>query len=174
MLIIKPKEQHLPTALRAAFINSVEYGAPGSVLATQFHAGRVIEIHMADKTFSPVLDGLTRPHGGMLYDDGMIATDTAGGAVVHKTAEAVTRFDFTALPGKSDDTKDLEWLQTSHLNDKVIITIDSNRTAFVFFDPQNKKYMTVPFDPNWAVQDFIVMDDPQPALIKKINQYFDK
>ena len=116
-IITKPKEQQLPTALRAAFINSAEYGNKGEVLATQFHAGRVIRIDKSNGTFIPLIDGLTRPHGGMLFKDGYLATDTAGGGVVINSEKELSKFDFSTLPGKPDSARDIEWLQTSHFTD---------------------------------------------------------
>ena len=82
------------------------------------------------------------------------------------------RYDFTNLPGKSESTKELEWLQTSHFQNEVIITIDSNRTAFVFFDIFAQKRMIVPFDTNWAVQDFVILDSYQKELFDKIEDSF--
>jgi hypothetical protein len=108
----------------------------------------------------------------MCYQNGYLATDTAGGGVVHKSAEQTVRYDFTNLSGKSESTKDLEWLQTSHYLGDTIITIDSNRTSFVFFDTAAKKRMLVPFNSNWAVQDFVILDSYAEMLFEKIEDYF--
>ena len=170
LLISDPRAQQLPTALRAAFINSAEYNSQGNILATQFHAGRVIAIDRRTGRFTTIIDGLSRPHGGMEYKNGCLATDTAGGGVFFKNDEELIRYDFTTLPGKSEATKDMEWLQTSHFHNDTIITVDSNRTSFIFFDPDAKKYMAVPFDSNWAVQDFVLLENYKEKLFMKIGK----
>ena len=167
-----PGEQHLPTAQRAAFINSAEYTADGTVLATLFHKGEVIEIEQRSGAFTTVLDGLSKPHGGMPYKSGYLVTNTGGGNVQMKTPDTHTVFDFTKLPGKAAAVKDLEWLQSSHIKRNTVVTIDSNRTSFVFFDAEQKKRCMVAFDKNWAVQDFVFLTGDCQQNLATIKAWF--
>ena len=131
-----------------------------------------LELDRDTGTFEKKIDGLTRPHGGMEYSSGLLATDTAGGAVVRQDENTSVRYDFTTMPGKAEGTENMEWLQTSHFADNTIITIDSNRTSFVLFDPEAGKRAIVPFSADWAVQDFVLLKGNQEALYTKIKNYF--
>ena len=158
MLIENPIEQVLPTAMRAAFINSVVYDAdsPANILGTFFHKGAVYKINMNDKQASSALEGLKSPHGGFKLNNEIMATSTATGEVVIGNIDNQKRYIFENLPGKPDYLDSLEWLQNSKLIGDNIITIDSNRTSFVIFNPKTELYSMIPYDNNWAIQDMIV------------------
>ncbi len=169
-LIHDPENQVLPTAMRAAFINSVSYSPdPGKILATFFHEGAVYEIDRSTGKASPVVTGLKTPHGGMVYGDGYLATSTGSGEVVFREGDLQTHYQFSNLPGKPGELGELEWLQNSFPVDDFIITIDSNRTAFILFNPQQKVYARIPYDPDWAIQDLIPasISDVQVKMLKE-------
>jgi len=168
-----PDSQVLPTAKRAAFINSVVYDSINEqeIIATFFHEGAVYSINKETNQAVLKLDGLKSPHGGQRSAGGFIGTSTASGMVVNGNIENKIMYLFHSLPGKPDSLGDLEWLQNSIVVDNNIITIDSNRNSFVIFNPEKKLIDIVPFDPNWAIQDMIISDPShaQLSLIKEIG-----
>ncbi len=174
LLIDNPAEEKLPTALRAAFMNSAEYDSDETVISTFFHFGDVRRIDKKTFQMDVLIDGLQKPHGGMRYESGYLVTDTAGGRIVLQHDNRKTSVNFSALPGKSENVRDLEWLQTSHWFHKKIVTIDSNRTSLTFSDLDNKKRMHVSYDPNWAVQDFIFISPRQKEILHNVQLYFQK
>ena len=153
LLVDDPSKQVLPTAKRAAFINSVSYhqNEKGTFLATLFHKGGVAQIRQETGEISIVMDGLKNPHGGWQSDDLLMATNTASGEVrINDDA-----FIFQNLANKPLDLGDMEWLQNSKIIKDFIVTIDSNRTSFVVFHPEKKLYDIIPYNNNWAVQDLV-------------------
>ncbi len=170
LYIDDPANQSLPTAQRAAFINSVVYDCneKGKLLATFFHEGAVYRINMADGSCEKILEGMKSPHGGRNYGNRYMATSTATGELVFSDGKKIS---FAALPGKPDELGDLEWLQNSALFDDCIITIDANRNSFVLLNPDKMKYDLIPFDHNWAIQDIAeIPDDRTKELVKKIKE----
>ena len=172
-VIDDPENQVLPTAMRSAFINSVSYCEDGkSVLATFFHEGAVFKIDLINGRSQKLLSGIKKPHGGREIPGGFMATSTATGEVFLRIDGSDRKIDFTHLPGKPDFLLDAEWLQnTIHLNNN-FITIDSNRTSFVIFNLQKRKYDVIPFDDNWAVQDLVsgTLSGSQKEFIQSISQ----
>ena len=71
LLIDNPKTQSLPTAQRSAFINSVAYHMDNEnlILATFFHAGKMIQINKKDNSVLTVIEFMQHPHGGKQSDD---------------------------------------------------------------------------------------------------------
>ena len=132
-VISDPAGQVLPTAMRAAFINSVVYDAenPEYLLATYFHEGAVYRIHMTTGKAEKVLDGLKTPHGGRRREGHFMATSTGSGEVVIGDRQGQTRYRFNGLEGKPEELEAAEWLQNSTVDGHQMITIDSNRTAFM-------------------------------------------
>ncbi len=172
LLVTNPQAEPLPTALRAAFINSAEYDEQGNVIATLFHDGEVLEIRRENDEYTTLIDGLTKPHGGMQFHDGYLVTDTAGGQVICTDNHRTYHYTFDHLPGKPENLENLEWLQTSHYLENVILTVDSNRSALICFDTQKQEKMTIPLDPDWAVQDFVLQDSPDDSLLERIKHWF--
>jgi hypothetical protein len=160
LLVDNPRNEALPTAKRAAFINSVCYDAGRSTrfLGTYFHEGAVYAIDRMSGGATLVLDGLKNPHGGRNFRDGYMATSTGSGEVVIGSMNEQRRYDFSRISGKPDGLEDLEWLQNSIVFEDMIVTIDSNRTSFVIFNPDAGLCSVVPYDNNWAVQDLIVSE----------------
>jgi hypothetical protein len=159
MVISDPTRDVLPTAMRAAFINSVEYDKENEqkMIATFFHEGAVYRIDRGTGHASKVISNLKNPHGGMNVDNGYMATSTRGGEVVLKQVEAETRYLFQDLPNKPKGLEKEEWLQNSkRLDDGSILTIDSNRTAFIIFHPQKELLDIIPYPDNLALQDLII------------------
>ncbi len=154
-LISNPEKDHLPTAKRAAFINSVTYHPknPDQFLATFFHEGKVYQINRKSKDAQAVITGLKNPHGGHISDEKFIATSTGQGEIVIQHENLKQRIQFQNIPGKPDYLDQLEWVQNTLSYENLLISIDSNRTNFVVIDPQRKVYDLIPFDQNWAVQD---------------------
>ncbi len=171
LLILNPQKEWLPTALRAAFINTAEYGENDVILATFFHHGWVLGISRDGSYNSPIIEGLSKPHGGMLIKDGCLVTDTAGGRVILTNGREQSEYDFNSLPGKIEELADLEWLQISKILNNSIITIDSNRNRITFFDPKMKKIMHIPFDKNWAMQEFVVTEKLNHQIEMLVNYF---
>ena len=170
--IAKHGKKSLPTALRAAFMNSAEYSTDDKVLATLFHHGTVIEISKTTNTWKVVYQGMSKPHGGMLVKNAFLVTDTGGGQVILKKDAMIMIYDFSALPGKSKELAELEWFQFSRLRDNTIVAIDSNRNAIIFIDIRAKKRMSLPYDGNWAIQEFCFVTKASKDTFKKIKDWF--
>ena len=154
-----PGSQVLPTAQRAAFINSVVYdpGDPQNIIATFFHEGAVYKIDRKSGQATKLLDGLINPHGGMKLDDGRVmGTSTKGGEVVLQDTPGQIRYDFSNIPGKPEFLSDFEWIQNSIVTKEGnILAVDSNRNAFVIFHPEKEWIGFIPYDQNWAIQDLV-------------------
>lgn len=170
ILIKNPDEDKLPTALRAAFINSAEYDFDGNILLTFFHDGVVRRLNKKSQNLDTILQGFNKPHGGLALESGYLVTDTAGGRLVHQHNNTQTGYYFHNLKGKDARLKELEWLQTSHVHRNSIITIDSNRTSFVIFKPESNSKMIVPYNPDWAVQDFIIVNNDIDIISKSVQE----
>jgi hypothetical protein len=169
LFIKDPEKQTLPTAQRAAFINSVVYDAneSGKLLATFFHEGAVYRIDMASGKPARLIAGMKSPHGGRNYKGQYMATSTASGELLFSSGDKV---NFKNLPGKPSELFDLEWLQNAAPFDDCIITIDANRNAFVILDIENQQYDMLEFDPDWAIQDIAeVKSEETKALVKTIK-----
>ena len=153
LLIEDPLTQILPTAKRAAFINSVSYhqSKEGMLLATLFHKGSVAQINQNTGEIDVVMDGLKNPHGGWQSSNILMATSTASGEV-RLNDDA---FLFQNLANKPAELAEMEWLQNSKRINDFIVTIDSNRTSFIVFHPEKKLYDIIPYNDNWAVQDMV-------------------
>ena len=169
LLIDNPLTQVLPTAKRAAFINSVSYHQKqkGILLATLFHKGSVAQIHQQTGKISTVMDGLKNPHGGWQSREVLMATNTASGEV--RLNDDV--FLFQNLERKPQELGEMEWLQNSKKINDFIVTIDSNRTSFVIFHPQKKLYDMIPYNDNWAVQDVVEgkISNKQLVLLQSLS-----
>lgn len=171
-LVEDPEHDHLPTAKRAAFINSVTYNPndPKKILATFFHDGAIYQINSSDSSSNQILDGLQNPHGGHISGEKLIATSTGSGEIFIRDNSALEKLSVVNLPGKPDELKELEWIQnTISLEQGYLIAIDSNRTSFIIIDPENKLYDMVPYNGNWAVQDLIegqLSEDQKKSLNK--------
>ena len=165
-LIKTPNSGSLPTALRAAFINSVNYNNQNSnqLLATLFHKGAVCLIDKKTKRSQIVLDGLSSPHGGKAYENEFMATSTASGEVVLGNQI----YSFTNLEGKLASLANLEWIQNTINRGDLFISIDSNRNSFIIFDIKNKLIDIVPFNDNWAIQD-LIFGKLKPEKIKLLD-----
>lgn len=159
-LIDDPQGQVLPTAMRAAFINSVAYEPEDQniIYATFFHDGAVYKINKESGNAQKVLGELKNPHGGCPLNDHFFATSTSTGELVLKTNNGeIIRYDFSSLEGKPEELEGTEWLQNSlAINKDCFLTIDSNRNHFVILNIAKKKRAMIPYDENWAVQDLIV------------------
>jgi hypothetical protein len=164
LLVSDPPREAIPTARRAAFINSVTYDAadPRALLATFFHEGAVYRIGR-DGSAERLLDGLRNPHGGRRMGPAVMATSTAGGQIVHRDATGEQRWSLGHLPGKPEALGEAEWIQNTAAVDGWLVAIDANRTAFAIIDPAGERLDLVPFPEDWAVQD-LVAAPPSPGL----------
>lgn len=173
-LINNPAKDHLPTAKRAAFINSVTYDSPDTskLLATFFHTGSVMRIDMNSGGTSKILQGLKNPHGGQRYNERIMATSTGTGEIFVRDGDYLIRYALHNLPGKPTKLKNMEWVQNTHSFGNYLIAIDSNRTSFVIIDPANKLYDQIPFNENWAVQDLTTgeLNQAQIACIAELKK----
>lgn len=152
--IADPQKDHLPTALRAAFINTARYVEEDRMIITLFHEGTARLLHRESGKSEVQLEGMRSPHGGqMLPGARLLCTNTGGGMVYVQEKQTLRQFDFSALSGKAPEMTGVEWLQNTLPFEHGFITIDSNRNALVIFDPVRKLYDQIPFSADWAVQD---------------------
>lgn len=165
IFISDPRTEKLPTAKRAAFINSVVYHQKQDLLlATFFHEGAVFAIDRKTGKAVKVLDGMKNPHGGQIYHQCYMGTSTGTGEVVTGDITTQNRYDFSKMPGKPEFLESMEWVQNTIPIGNNLLAIDSNRNAFVIFNPEKKLIDIIPYDPNWAVQDMA------PAKISTIEE----
>lgn len=174
VLISDPSQEGLPTAKRAAFINSVLYHPfnAGDIVATFFHEGAVYVISKTSGKAEKKLENLKNPHGGCLLDKNFyMATSTKSGEVVHGNQTWQKRYDFSMIKGKPDYLVDFEWIQNSIIEEDNIISIDSNRNMIIIFNPELQLIDFIPYNKNWAIQDIIIGKPlaSQIALIKNLN-----
>lgn len=157
LFIENPKGVYLPTAWRSFFLNTVRYQehSEDKIVVTSFHKEHIFLIDLKSKEITPVMGGLKNPHGGMSYNGGFMATSTRSGEIVTVINGEETRIDFTKLPGKSKETADMEWVQNTICIKELLITVDSNRNCLTIIDLKNKRYDSIGFNPDWAVQDLI-------------------
>jgi len=154
-----PAQDFLPTAERAAFINSVAYRADEApeILATFFHEGALYRIHRETGNATPQVSDMKSPHGGKhLGGEEWLVTSTATGEVVVQNGSQERRVGFANLPNKATEMGNSEWLQNTVSFGSDFITVDSNRNSFVLYNLEKKKLALLPFDANWAVQDLVV------------------
>lgn len=164
-VISDPENEVLPTAMRAAFINSVTYENEDEVLATFFHEGAVFRVNLKSGKSTRVISGMKNPHGGRVYASGYLATSTGTGRLHRVLASGDEEiYSLTALPGKPPELGEMEWVQNAITHEGCIIAIDSNRTAFVIFHPEKKLYDIIPYDPDWAIQDGVVHQLSRPVI----------
>jgi len=169
-LIDNPESEALPTALRAAFINSVCFDPldNSTLFATFFHEGKVFKISMETGASESVVHGLKNPHGGRRLNNFIAATSTAAGHLILENENERNIYDFSNLPGKPKSLANREWLQNTIMKDDIMVAIDSNRNAFVLLDTKSKKYCMAPYNQDWAVQDGIFLN-PDSDQINQIS-----
>jgi hypothetical protein len=161
-IIADPKKDSLPTAMRAAFINSVEYDRTNqnNYIATFFHEGAVFSIDSLDGKVVKLIGNMKNPHGGMNDGLGAMATSTRSGEVILQGSEEEQSYSFINLSSKPKELGSEEWLQNSkRLPDGSILTIDSNRTSWVIFHPEKKLLDMIPYPKNLAIQDLVLTSD---------------
>lgn len=155
LLIKDPQNTHLPTAMRAAFINSAVFDTMDEqyVLATFFHEGKVYRIDTDTGAAEAVIHGLKNPHGGRRFGKNLLATSTGTGEVIVQSKDLQERYTVKHLPGKPEALAEAEWVQNTITTEREWIIIDSNRTAFIRVDPVANTYCIIPYPDHWAVQD---------------------
>ena len=158
LYIHDPAKQILPTAKRAAFINSVVYDTnnQNEIIATFFHEGAVYSVNKTSGKTNKVLSGLKNPHGGKRYKENFMATSTGTGEVVFGNKNFQKRLEIFRLHGKPAELNEMEWVQNTAVSENIFISIDANRSCFVVFDIENRFYDMVPYDGNLAIQDLVV------------------
>ncbi len=171
-VIHNPENEVLPTAMRAAFINSVTYETDDEVLATFFHEGAVFRVNLSSGKSERIIEGMKNPHGGRVYDSGYLATSTGTG-MLHRKMKSGRKevYSLCNLSGKPEGLGDMEWVQNAITHDGCIIAIDSNRTSFVIFHPEKKLYDLIPYDENWAIQDGVIysLTAELQAFLRKLS-----
>ena len=172
LLIENPAGASLPTANRAAFINSVFYDEndESQILATFFHEGKVYSIDRNSGLAVERIGNLSKPHGGRNYGSKFLVTSTGSGEVVIGKNQEVQIFTVANLEGKPAGLGDMEWVQNTVGTGELLIAIDSNRTSFVIVDPVRNLFDMVPYDENWAVQDAVVgqLSEEKKTLIRQL------
>lgn len=173
--IADPLKDHLPTAQRAAFINTSSYHSDGNILATLFHEGSVRKIMRASGESKIVLKGLKNPHGGFLIgDETILATNTGMGQLWINTKDDLRMYSGEGLPFKAPEMGKAEWWQNAIAWGRLFIVIDSNRNSLLILDPQNQKFDQLRFDANWAVQDLVVLKGSEPEFETALKQFQSK
>jgi hypothetical protein len=168
LLISDPSKDHLPTAQRAAFINTAVYDGADSFLATLFHEGTVRSVNITSGASEVLMAGMKSPHGAKrLTDNSLLCTNTGAGEVRLLKKGTLQIYAFADLPGKAEAMQGVEWLQNTIAIDSFFITIDANRNALVLFDPAREIYDLIPFSADWAVQDLAVISPPVAAAIHR-------
>jgi len=119
------------------------------------------------------MDGLKNPHGGQAWQSALVATSTTAGMVMMKTFDRVLCYDLSNLEGKPDSLAAMEWIQNTKISGNTFISIDSNRSAFQLFDPVAEKRISIPFNPDWAIQDISTGSIDQEVMKQagQLNQY---
>jgi len=168
LLIANPAKDQLPTAKRAAFINTAHYGTNNYLVATLFHEGTVRQIDQITGNSKILLQALKNPHGGQLTPFGLLCTDTGGGSVWLKADDHITQYNFSGLGAKAPEMGGAEWLQNTLYHQGLLVTIDANRNALVIFDPKKELIDKVPFNENWALQDLAVLNPSQLGFTQKL------
>ncbi len=161
-VISDPLKDSLPTAMRAAFINSVEYDRSGEdyLIATFFHEGKVFRIDRKTGLAEAIISDLKNPHGGSAWNGASVVTSTRTGEVILKKGDTEYAYSFSNIPGKPKELGSEEWLQNSKmLTDGNILSIDSNRCSWVIFNPDKGLIDIIPYPNNLAVQDLVMVAD---------------
>lgn len=172
LFIANPLEDHLPTAQRAAFINTSSYHADGNVLATLFHEGSVRKIDRNTGESSVVLKGLKNPHGGFqVAEHGLLATNTGKGELWLGSENEVRVFSGESLKNKAAEMGEAEWWQNAVAWGDYFIVIDSNRNSLLILDPAKRRYDQIAFDANWAVQDLVILKGKEPDFEDTLKKY---
>lgn len=172
LFINDPLKDHLPTAQRAAFINTASYSEEGDILATLFHEGSVRRIDRASGESKIAIAGLRNPHGGFMISGGKImATNTGEGELWIAEENSRTKFIANGLPDKAPEMGNSEWWQNAVAWGEFYLVIDSNRNAIIVIDPSQKQYDLVPFNENWAVQDLIVLNGSEPSFKEYLEAF---
>lgn len=148
----------LPTSKTPNHINGVTYDRNGNILATVFHRGELWSIDKNSKQVSILLNGLGHPHAikqDSLFRNGYIITDTNDESVIFLDSNYQPKYKlFTSdFDGKRQGLEKERWLQhTEKIADNLYCTIDMPRRKVFLFDPINKIYRDLSFNPNWAIQ----------------------
>lgn len=173
--ISDPLSDHLPTAQRAAFINTASYDLQGNVLATFFHEGSVRRINRRDGKSEVLIKGLKNPHGGFLISESTImATNTGKGELWVANKQSQEKYSGLELKDKAPEMLDAEWWQNAISFHDYFIVIDSNRNALLILDPSEKQYDLLPYDKQWAVQDLVLLDGQEPAFAEALKKFQSK
>ena len=172
LYISNPEKDHLPTAQRAAFINTASYDAVGNIQASLFHEGSVRSINRQDGSSKIILKGLKFPHGGFLIsEDRVMATNTGKGELWIKSKNEIQKFIGDGLANKASEMGDAEWWQNAVSWGDYFLVIDSNRNSIIVLDPKQKQYDLIAFDANWAVQDLVILNGSEPSFSEVLEQY---
>ena len=171
--IADPINDSLPTAKRTAFINTVAYHPenPDIIYATFFHRGSMMEINRKTGSSRVILEGMKSPHGARLQQGEFFATSTASGEVISKNSQDLKTYLFAHLADKALGMEGLEWIQNSIKIDSIFLSIDSNRNSFVLFQPEKKLIDLIHFDPNWAIQDMVLLKTDRLKALERISKF---
>lgn len=172
LYISNPSKDHLPTAKRAAFINTASYEPDGNILATFFHEGSVRHINRASGESSVVLDGLKNPHGGFrVKGNKILATNTGKGQLWLKDEAGIQQYIGENLPDKAPEMLNAEWWQNAIAWGDLFVVIDSNRNCLLILDPKHELYDRIPYDANWALQDLVLLNGSEPDYREALEQF---
>jgi hypothetical protein len=172
LYIANPKTDHLPTAQRAAFINTASYDPNGEILATLFHEGTVRQINHVTGESTIVVRGLKNPHGGYRSISHIMVTNTGKGELWLEAQNGdQDHFISEGLSGKAPEMGDANWWQNAIAWGQNYIVIDSNRNALLILDPVAKLFDLLSFNADWAVQDLILLSGSEPSFEAALKSF---
>ena len=93
------------------------------ILATFFHAGKMMQIDKKDNSVITIIESMQHPHGGKQSDTISLATSTNSGEIVLIKNSVEYRYYTNQLPGKPSELGDMEWLQNSILLDDLSLLL---------------------------------------------------
>jgi len=160
-------EQGLLTGTRTTHPNVALYNpyTHETTIVASVGYGQIIAIDRTSGDHRVVVDaGVPVLHGLAPYDDGWIVTDTCRGALwlMDEGFNVTQSYDFTGLPGKPAELGDIEWLQhATPLGDGRFACLDANR-GIVVVDVNARRYEILQPDPEWCIQDLLVIEPVAP------------
>ena len=177
-------ESYLNEGKKAILINPVEYGEQGITTALRMahpnvavyenskvrqfflvcvgHNGELCRVSFSDGKIKTVYSDLcVMPHGLSPRQTGgwMITQTTIGKWIwLDQKFQDEFCFDLSNLEGKVPGTEDAEWIQqVVSIDQSKALGIDGNR-GLIALDYKEKKYCIYQVDPNWCIQDALLLE----------------
>lgn len=157
-------DQGLITSQRTTIPNVALYNIQSGdteILSILGKDGMIVRIDPRSQSYAVIDSDFSQfPHGLYKLNGGWMVTDTLKGRVVFYDSDFDRRkiLKFSNLAGKPDGLEDREWLQqVIPISDHEFIVLDANR-GILFLDITDKLFCKLDVDPNWCMQDFLVLN----------------